>query len=233
MDEETKKSLATLIAEELGETETDPVRQIEQVVQHFGEDFANQLMNQVREIEAAGGQLTKQGDRRRTPGGVFLNLARKSATTPKQKKIFYPANVPAAKPVESIESTAFKWSQITEICQKLVSGVASTVKITLIGRPDNVETRQNLAIISLSYTPKNNIPLPKGVPPLESKPTNYLVFIASKQWAKVADAIKNPNDSLIIEGIPTMTGGLPMVVVHATSVTTKELQKAKKQPSES
>ncbi len=57
-------------------------------------------------------------------------------------------------------------------------------------------------------------------------PTAYTVYIAPKQWHKVADALRNPDDILIIEGFPAYDPALEAIAVYATNVTTKLLQQA-------
>ena len=57
----------------------------------------------------------------------------------------------------------------------------------------------------------------------------FIVFIAKKQWNKVKDAIKNPKDVLIVEGYPSFDKRLKNMTVFAQSVTTKELQRAKRE----
>ena len=53
------------------------------------------------------------------------------------------------------------------------------------------------------------------------------MYIALKQWQKVEDAIKDPEDVLIVEGFPTAT---PQGInVYATNTTTKQLQQAQRQ----
>jgi hypothetical protein len=54
------------------------------------------------------------------------------------------------------------------------------------------------------------------------------VYIAFKQWSKVADALRNPEDALIGEGYPTLDERIPGMAVFATNVTTKLLQQAKR-----
>jgi hypothetical protein len=72
-------------------------------------------------------------------------------------------------------------------------------------------------------------PLPKGMPKPPETPTLYVVYIAHKQWRKVAEAIQKPEDVLIIEGFPTYDPELKGLAVFATNVTTKLLQAAKRQ----
>ncbi len=74
--------------------------------------------------------------------------------------------------------------------------------------------------------------LPKGLPTPTSTPTKYAIYIASKQWAKVKDAVADPEDVLIVEGSPKTDAQVTAIAVFATNVTTKKLQMAKKQPRE-
>ncbi|MFP4322992.1 MAG: hypothetical protein ACLFTK_11115 [Anaerolineales bacterium] len=66
------------LADELGEFRPSPVDQIRDIVRYMGLDYAYDLHKQVQEIEAQGGMMTKDGSRRRTPGGVFFTLARET-----------------------------------------------------------------------------------------------------------------------------------------------------------
>src|SRR5215212_1957268 len=56
---------------------------IRRIVIAIGEVRARALLAQVLAIEAAGGQMTLDGSRRKTPGGVFISTAR--AQTPDKK----------------------------------------------------------------------------------------------------------------------------------------------------
>ncbi len=72
------------------------------------------------------------------------------------------------------------------------------MKITVIGRPGAiVEQGQVVAVALVS----EKVPdLPKGLPE-PAAGTRYTIFIARKQWAKVAEALAaDPEDAAIIEG---------------------------------
>ena len=76
------------------------------------------------------------------------------------------------------------------------------MKITLIGRPGKDVEKGDSVIIGMQST---KVPaLPKGLPTPPSTPTNYVVFIARKQWARVSEAIENLEDMLIVEGFPAL-----------------------------
>jgi hypothetical protein len=49
------------------------------VVELLGVDMAKELFSQTRDAELKGGMMIKNGERRRTPGGVFLQLLRDTA----------------------------------------------------------------------------------------------------------------------------------------------------------
>lgn len=99
------------------------------------------------------------------------------------------------------------------------------VKITVIGCPGQVVERQGVMVLTMRQA--NVPPLPKGMSDLPPRPTNYLVFIATKQWRTVADSITNPEDVLIIEGYPTQHPQFAGSTVYATAATTKRQQQAK------
>jgi hypothetical protein len=105
------------------------------------------------------------------------------------------------------------------------SGEATSVKLTVIGRPAQVLERGDVTIIALRG---EKVPsLPKGLP-APTQPTNYAVFIAKKQWQKVAQAAQNPQDLLIVEGYPTVDPRFQGITVLATQATTKQLQQAER-----
>ena len=64
------------ITANLGETDKIPVREIKAMVLLCGTSFAEALLAETEQIEAAGGMMTADGTRRRTKGGVFFLLAR-------------------------------------------------------------------------------------------------------------------------------------------------------------
>lgn len=58
--------------------------------------------------------------------------------------------------------------------------------------------------------------------------TNYVVYVASKQWKNVAESIKDEEDLLIVEGFPQFDPETSSIAVFATNTTTKKLQAAKR-----
>ncbi len=122
----------------------------------------------------------------------------------------------------------FVWEDAAPLIAELTANVgeASTVKVTVIGRPNQVVERQGVIILALRSTKAP--PLPKGLPPLPSTPTTYMIFVQQKQWTKVRDATQHADDALIVEGYPVHELRFAGITVYATQVTTKMLQAAKR-----
>ncbi len=103
------------------------------------------------------------------------------------------------------------------------------MKLLLVGRPDhNTTTMQPgyvLTTLQLLKAPK----LPKGLPAFPDQPTTYRLYIATKQWKKVADALQDPEDVLVVEGVPAFDAGHQSIAVYVTMATTKKLQAARRQ----
>lgn len=75
-EEPLPDQLTRLIAEELGETEERPIQQIRRMIDVLGEPYVRDILDETRQREAAGGIMTLDGSRRRTPGGAFFWLTR-------------------------------------------------------------------------------------------------------------------------------------------------------------
>ena len=101
------------------------------------------------------------------------------------------------------------------------------MKITVIGRPGKMIDRGTCVVTSLQ---SSKVPsLPKGVPTPPNAATTYTLYIASKQWRRVAEAMKDPEDTLIVEGFPQFDAQTGSIAVFATTATTKKLQQAQRQ----
>ncbi len=225
------------IAAKLGEQERTPLRQIRRMLHVVGPERVQAFVAQALEIEAAGGMMLPDGSRRRTVGGVFFRLARDQLSRAEARAIWYAGgngNAPrrqlpadrqrtAAPPVDPLEDAV---SIIDEVNKRL--GKATTVKLTIIGRPGEVIEKNGLVVLGMKD--ETRPALPKGFPPLTSKPTVYLVLVSKKQWAKVSSALGDPDDKLIIEGYPRLDPRVgATITVYATQLTTKLLQAAKRQ----
>jgi hypothetical protein len=228
--------LARQIAETLSERDPTPLKQIRRILQTIGAERTQALVAQALDIEANGGMLLPDGSRKRTLGGVFFRLVRDHVSEEERKAIWPYQTWQQRKQREQTRAAPtspqlppFQWEQADEVITELSKhpGEATTVKVTLVGRPGEIVERQGVIILALKSTAAPS--LPKGLPAPPAQPTNYLVFVSQKQWRKVADPIKNQQDKLIIEGYPTMHPKFAGITVYATQVTTTLLQAAKRQ----
>ena len=198
------------------------------------------------EIEAAGGLLTKQGDRRRTAGGVFFLLARDQMSARQRRKVFglppsplnnkKPKSVdpspnplpPAPKPSPPTLEQAVGLLKAALTIDPLKRGLA-IMKTTLIGRPKQIKKLETCTLLILGQ--KAPPTMPKGLPPIpDTSKATIAVFVAHKQWEKVEAALKaDPQDEVIVEGYPVNDAKNQLTGLWAQSCSSKNLQRAKRE----
>src|SRR5205085_12608580 len=145
---------------------------------------------------------TKDGMRRRTPGGVFFQLVKERATTHERRRLF-PAPAPQPGQSQPQAPTALTWDEARTLIQTLATaspGEARTMKLTLIGRPGKVETRGQAVVFRMQGKPPGA--LPRGLLPVPTQaPMTWNVMVALRQWNRVKDSLAtHQEDQLIIEG---------------------------------
>ncbi len=220
------RELVRTIAQQLGETQPGPIQQIRRIVQRLGADVALAILQETQQIEAQGGQMLPDGSRRRTPGGVFFTLVKDRVSPKDRAAIFFPWGKRPPQPAQPASHPAPAPPPIEIGNIPNATGEVRTVKITLIGRPGPTVPKNGYIMTSMQT---NKTPsLPKGLPVPPTTPTSYTVYIAPKQWTKVAEAIRDPEDALIIEGFPAYDPTLEGIAVYATNITTKKLQQAQR-----
>ncbi len=228
-------ALARAFAAVLDETMPPPLRIITRVVDRLGPARARALLGQALTVEAQGG-LTLPDGTRRTPGGTFFFLVRTSDEVSRtDKEYIFPrraaavsstaaaGSAPAPAPPAPLTWTDETIRALTPQLQQDPGRIA-TVKITVIGRPGaTVEQGTAVALALVSQTVPN---LPKGLPEPPAG-TRYTVFVARKQWAKIAAALAaDPEDAAIIEGYAALDPRVDGIAVYATGATTKRMQAA-------
>jgi hypothetical protein len=238
-DGQAAQELADAIAKALNEPNIALLRI---VIDAIGPEQAQTHLAATLEVEAAGGMMTADGSRRRTPGGVFFLLARKAMPGPLRRKIWPvgrkpqrddQSNGPAqtqANPTPAPLPT-LTWEDAKQLISQAVQsiGEARTVKITLVGRPGRVVEQTNCVVVAMKG--KEPPSLPKGLPtPPANSAITWAVFIATKQWAKVKDSLqKNGEDQLIIEGYPLIDPKSKASVVLALSVKSVAQERAQRE----
>jgi hypothetical protein len=178
---------ANAIAAQLGETDPAPQATIWRIVRTIGIERTQALVAQALEVQAKGGMLIPDGSRKRTLGGIFFYLVRTQLPDDeaihinrawrwqqwKQRQPKKPksAAAPAPPPLPP-----FMWEDAELIITEITAhaGDATTVKVTVIGRPNQVVERAGVVILGLRSTKPPT--LPKGLPPLPATPTTYMGF---------------------------------------------------------
>ena len=237
-------AIVTMIAQSLGESDEVPLTHIKRIVRLCGSDQALAWLAEAQAIESNGGLALGDGSRRRTPGGVYFKHVKMALQERGQKallfKIFYQGtpnpesastNQPA--PPATAALPAATWADRSTLASesKGQTGRVTSVKVTVIGRPGKVVERQGFTLIHMTHT-GNLPPLPRGIPaPTQIPETSYVVFIGAKQWRTVAEAIKNPEDLLIVEGSQIYDPHTQAITVFAINTTTRLLQRARRQAS--
>ena len=155
------------ITAQLQETNPPAVLQIRRIVEKIGIEAAYEFLRQTLEVEAQGGTLTADKTRRRTPCGTYFYIVRgqipvetrnilwprtkqplrnrpdKTAKTAIHKEmssspmVSSPISSSAKSPPPQI---SFPWENRETLTEPALAekGVATTVKITLVGRPGKV-----------------------------------------------------------------------------------------------
>jgi hypothetical protein len=204
------------------------------VLRTLGQDRCAALLADTLQCEAGGGMLTKDGTRRRTPGGVFFQLVKEGATRQERQRLF-PQLAPQPRQGQPPQPSpgqpsGLTWDEAHSLMQTLTTeppGEARTMKLTLIGRPGKVETRGQAVVFRMQGKPPGA--LPRGLPPVPAQaPLTWSVIVALRQWNRVKDSMAaNQDDQLIIEGYPLMQGTEPVLL--AQSCVNMLQQRAQKQ----
>lgn len=225
--------IAREIAKKLGESDAKPYAQIARIITLCGEDFAKQVLADTLVIESGEGMMTMDGSRRRTPGGVFFQLARERMPEDACQQIFYPWGYTARKVAEKeAHYSEFVWDSRVEILQEVVAGKGKVndVRVTLKGRPGAIERRQFLVVTAMQSQIEEQVNFPGGVPQPSSEPVTYVVYISAKQWERVSKLIEeDPDDELVVEGYCAFDDEMKGVAVHATYTTTTKTLKKERQ----
>jgi hypothetical protein len=224
------------IAQALNEHDKKPLRQIESITRLCGEQFVRDLLKQALDVQQKGGMVTASGDKQRTLGGVFFALAREQMPEEEKLQVFYLwVNRARKRVAHEAQFELFEWDLRQEIIDKLnqEQGEINDVKITLQGRPSQIERRQNLVIATLTHHISENITMPTGVPHPKQFEMPYTVYIGAKQWEQVEEALeKNKDDQVIIEGFAAFDADTNAMAVFTLTATTLRLAKKARRESQ-
>jgi hypothetical protein len=177
--------------------------------------------------------MTADGERRRTPGGVFLMLLKEQTPPADREQIF--ADGPKLKPKKTEEEAAnaanppplgpLSWDEARLEISRLIKLPLekASVKITLVGRPSQVSKAKSCVVVAMKGSRPPS--LPKGLPPApDGSDFSYAVFISLRHWAKVAPVMAQDKDErLLVEGYPIFDPKRGITVILAQNVRTVNL----------
>ena len=209
------------IAKQLNEPNTELIGKI---VNAIGIERVNEYLQKTLTIEAESGMMTRDGERRRTPGGGFFYVVKDNLSKAEQKQIF--PKMPGTQIKKKvIQAVSWEDAQKIAVAINQTPGKGATVKLTLVGRPKKVaKAGEGAVVVSLQGKPPGA--LPKGLPVPPETGITWAVFIVNKQWNKVKDSMsQNANDSLIVEGYPLVDKN-GVGIVLATNVKSKLMEQA-------
>ncbi len=201
----------------LGEKHHGVIGQIRRVIQLRGVDFVREMYTATLEIEANGGMMLPDNSRRRTPGGVFLHLIRAKLDDNQRKQVFY-GNAKAGIPL-------FSWTKRIAIIQSLQTkqGTIKSLTVRLRGRPERIEKRAEVVIITL-FDETSIANIPRSIPKPPATPNKVVVYVTVEQWTAVEATLNHSSDRLLVEGICAFDPEIKSVVVFATSVQSDDLK---------
>jgi hypothetical protein len=215
------KTAAADIAAQLEESAPQVQAQIQRIIDHLGVETAYAFLDQTKQCLAEGGVLTHDGKRKRTPGGTFFFLVRGGVTAEQHQAIWPEHQLPGHLRPRRSKPPRLSWDEAHTLIPDALSqqGTAMSAKLTLVGRPGKIIEKEHVIITTLTSDKAPSVP--RGVPKAPEDPVVYLVFIARKQWERVAAVLAaDEEDHLVVTGYPVLDKQTEAIVVLGQSVTT-------------
>jgi hypothetical protein len=223
------QTAAANIAAQLDESASYVIGQIQRIVDHLGAEVAYAFLDKTKQCLADGGVLTHDGQRKRTPGGTFFFLVRGGVTAEQHQAIWPQHQLPSYLRPRRTKPPRLSWEEARAAIPEALSqqGTAMSAKLTLVGRPGKIIEKERVIITTLTSDKAPSIP--RGVPRAPEDPVVYLVFIARKQWDRVAEALAaDEEDQLVVTGYPVSDKETEAIVLLGQSVTTTSRQEKKR-----
>lgn len=213
-DREARRQ-ARNFARRLSDTDAERLEAMARLVQVGGSNLAQEVFETTLDMEAQGGLRKKDGTRR-SPGGAFLYIFSRRLTEEQRCMVWPELPTELAPPVQGIQKKPVV--NRPELRPVALAGIATTTKITLVGRP--IECKHYSGFVTFRMESNRAPGLPKGLPVPTAK-TSYLIYVADRQWAKVAAVLESPAATLVVEGYPVFDEKEAGICVFAMNVSGK------------
>ena len=182
------------------------------VLRVLGPERCRAILTDVLTTEASGGMLTKDGTRRRTPGGTFFHLVRDQCTKEERAQLFpyVPSKKPPrpgqlAQPAHPVQPDAMPRALTLDLWKGLTPmPVTATLKLVLRDLP---ETRESGGLVYMVFQNE-----PRGLPKGLSLDRGPLYLSAPvKQWKTACSKAEQ-----------IRTTGTPALMIVEAHVSTKD-----------
>lgn len=220
--------IASQLIERLQETERKPVRQIKQIVEICGAEFALFMAENAETIFNNEGMTVQDGSRKRSLGGVFFYIVRGSVP-PDVRRVIFP--VSAKDRMKPSKYPELDWDNRHEVLQTITNiGEVDEVNISIKGKPDHIERRAHLVVVALEGVIGPEQTFPRGMPPITEEPSRFFIYISENQWEKhVAKAFtKNRKPMIHVDGACFFDGESGGIGIYARAV--RVIREPKKSP---
>jgi hypothetical protein len=211
------------IVEKLDEPNEALVRQ---VIAVLGVDRTREFLLRTQAVEAEGGLLTADGERR-APGGVFFQLVRKGIRKRERRAIFPKETPDGGVRMRQLPASRISWDEAQTLLEKAMQqpkrGEAE-LQIRLMGRPTRVARARTCVVCEMEGGAPPQLPKPLPILPVDLKLT-IGVFISYRHWERVVDKLLDfPETELIIDGWPYVDLARNFFGIFAQNVTVREFQ---------
>jgi PHAX RNA-binding domain-containing protein len=182
------------------------------VLRVLGPERCRAILTDALTTEASGGMLTKDGTRRRTPGGTFFHLVRDQCTQEERARLFpyVPSKTPpgpgqSAQPAPPVQPDAMPRALTLDLWKGLTPmPVTATLKLVLRDLP---ETRESGGLVYMAFQNE-----PRGLPKGLSLDRGPLYLSAPvKQWKTACSKAEQ-----------IRTAGTPALMIVEAHVSTKD-----------
>jgi len=183
----------TKIAQALEETSSQSIATIRRIVTVCGTDQALRWLQEAQRIQAAGGMLTDDGTRLRTPGGLYFKIVKDALLHAGDRQRVYeifwfrPRRAATDQPAPLPPPSPTAWAERAALWDTVAPGEAATLTLTITGRPDVARIDGRQARLMLAYD-RPLTAFPRGVPlPTRTPITVYDVALGAAHARAIAE----------------------------------------------
>jgi len=119
-----------------------------------------------------------------------------------------------------------QWEERADILDQLADeiGTATSVKVTVIGRPAEPHIQGNTVVLMMQYMTRSH-QFPQGIPQPDPFPMNLAVYLHVRHWERVSQRLEtDPQETLVVEGLLALDTDSAALAVFAINVSLRSAQ---------